>query len=595
MRLYYERRDARLGDVARLRARERAISLSRLAAIVVAVLAATVSMPVIVAIAVAAFFTLVFVHERVIRARSRAERAAEFYAAGIDRIEGTWVGKASPGNRFRDDHHPYESDLDLFGRGSLFEMISRAATSAGEAKLATWLKSLAHDASEVAARQQAVVELRDAVDFREEMAVVAGRAEAPAGEGAGAPLDEAAITRWANAPARSFAPWERIVSLLLPVVSLVVVFLAARPLLLLGPSLVPPFVVVIVIAAQMMLARHLGERAEAIVGGVERAEPALSQLARILRVAASREFTSPRLIAIRSRIGAEAARELDRLGRLVALLDSRRNQFFAPIALLLLWTSNIAVFIERWRSRNGAAMLEWIDAVGELESLSSLGAFAFENPDYAMPVIATGRAEFVAESLGHPLIPSGRRVANDLRLDESMRLLIVSGSNMSGKSTFMRSTGLAAVLAFAGGPVCAKSLRISPMNIGASIRINDSLQEGASRFYAEIVRIRQILDLGRGETPLLFLLDEILHGTNSHDRRIGAGAVIRRLVESGGIGLVSTHDLALAEIVQSIGSHAANVHFEDHIEDGKMSFDYRLQEGVVRKSNALELMRSVGI
>ena len=587
VRLYYERRDARVGEAARLRARERAISLSRLAAIIVAVLAATASMPVTVAVAVAAFFTLVFVHERVIRARTRAERAAAFYVAGIDRIEGTWIGKGSAGERFRDDHHPYESDLDLFGRGSLFEMISRAATTAGEWKLASWLKSPAHDGAEIGARQQAVVELRDAVDFREAMAVVAGESTNV--------FDESEVARWANAPARSFARWERVVSLFLPLVSLVVVFLAARPLLLLGPSLVPPWVVVIVLGAQMMLARHLGERAESIVGGVERAEPALSQLARILRVAASAEFTSPRLVEIRSRIGGHAARELDRLARLVSLLDSRRNQFFAPIALLLLWTSNLAVFIENWRRQNGVAMLQWIDAVGELEALSSLGAFASENPDYTMPVIATGRAEFVASSLGHPLIPAERRVANDLRLEESLRLLIISGSNMSGKSTFMRSTGVAAVLAFAGGPVCARSLRISPMNIGASIRINDSLQEGASRFYAEIVRIRQILDLGRGETPLLFLLDEILHGTNSHDRRIGAGAVIRRLVESGGLGLVSTHDLALAEIVPSIGSHAANVHFEDHIEDGRMTFDYRLRDGVVRKSNALELMRSVGI
>ena len=174
-------------------------------------------------------------------------------------------------------------------------------------------------------------------------------------------------------------------------------------------------------------------------------------------------------------------------------------------------------------------------------------------------------------------------------------MLIVSGSNMSGKSTLMRSTGMAAVLAFAGAPVCAKSLRIAPMNIGASIRINDSLQEGASRFYAEILRLRQILDLCRGEHPLLFLLDEILHGTNSHDRRIGAEAIVRGLLRRGAIGLVTTHDLALTTIADDPAVHARNVHFADHVEDARMVFDYRMHDGVVTHSNALALMRAVGL
>jgi DNA mismatch repair ATPase MutS len=205
-----------------------------------------------------------------------------------------------------------------------------------------------------------------------------------------------------------------------------------------------------------------------------------------------------------------------------------------------------------------------------------------------------GTPLFDARALGHPLIPADRRVTNDIRLDETLRLLVVSGSNMSGKSTMMRSVGIGAVLAMAGGPVCATSLRLSPTQVGASIRIADSLQENASRFYAEILRIRQVLDMSR-RGPLLYLLDEVLAGTNSHDRRIGAEAIVRGLVERGAIGLVSTHDLALAQIAESLAPRAANVHFEDHIEAGKVVFDYRMRPGVVTKSNALELMRSVGI
>ena len=587
MRLYYERFEARTADVERLRGIEKKLSLARLAAIALTIVAATTSLAWIAAFGVAAFVTLVFVHGRIIGRRERIERGARFYASGIERVEGRWQGKGSSGDRFRDDHHPFAADLDLFGQGSLFELLSRAATSSGEARLAEWLRAPAHDAAEIVSRQEAVAELRDDVAFREELSIVAGD---PTDQ-----LDDRRIASWTAAAPRDFASWERVAAIAMPALTLTLLYLAARPLLLMGPSLVPPWAVIAALAVQLFLARRLGERAETIVSGVERAEPALGQLARILAVANGRKFETPRLRTVAMRVGNDAAREISRLQRLVTLLDARRNQFFAPIGLLLLWTSNLAVFIEQWRRRNGAAMLEWIDAVAELEALTSLASFAYENPAFAIPqVVATGPL-FDARALGHPLIPADRRVSNDLRLDGDLRLLIISGSNMSGKSTFLRSTGVAAVLAFAGAPVCAASLRISPMNVGASIRINDSLQEGSSRFYAEILRIRQVIELGRGDTPLLFLLDEILHGTNSHDRQIGAGAVIRRLVESGAMGLVSTHDLALAGIVETIGSQAANVHFEDHIEDGKMVFDYRMREGVVRKSNALALMRSVGI
>jgi DNA mismatch repair ATPase MutS len=193
------------------------------------------------------------------------------------------------------------------------------------------------------------------------------------------------------------------------------------------------------------------------------------------------------------------------------------------------------------------------------------------------------------------LIPTDRCVRNDLQLGHDLRLLVVSGSNMSGKSTLLRTVGTNTVLALAGAPVRAARLRLSPLAVGASIRLNDSLQAGTSRFYAEITRLRQLMDLANGSLPLLFLLDEILHGTNSHDRGVGAAAVVRGFIERGAIGLVTTHDLALAHIAQRPEGHAANVHFEDHLEDGKMIFDYRMRPGVVEKSNAVALMRAVGL
>ena len=200
-----------------------------------------------------------------------------------------------------------------------------------------------------------------------------------------------------------------------------------------------------------------------------------------------------------------------------------------------------------------------------------------------------------SEGLGHPLIPAARRVVNDLRLGGERRMIVVSGSNMSGKSTLLRTVGINAVLALAGAPVCARRLTLCPVTLGATLRINDSLQAGKSRFYAELTRLKQIVDHAGGAPPLLFLLDEILHGTNSHDRRIGAEAILRGLVARGAAGLVTTHDLALAEVAEAMAPRAINVHFEDHLEGGVMSFDFRMKPGVVRKSNALELMRAVGL
>jgi DNA mismatch repair ATPase MutS len=250
--------------------------------------------------------------------------------------------------------------------------------------------------------------------------------------------------------------------------------------------------------------------------------------------------------------------------------------------------------VEHWRRHSGTAVRRWLAAVGEMEALCSLSCHAFEHPDDPFPEFAEG-ACLEAEGVGHPLIPEERVVRNDVRLGGAQQVLIVSGSNMSGKSTLLRTLGVNVVLAQAGAPVRARRLRLSPLSAGASIRVTDSLQGGVSRFYAEILRLRQILDLTGGPLAVLFLIDEVLHGTNSHDRSIGAQAVVRELAERGAIGLLTTHDLALAGIAESLEGRAVNVHFEDHIEDGRIHFDYIMRPGVVHKSNAIELMRSVGL
>ncbi|RIK89356.1 MAG: DNA mismatch repair protein MutS, partial [Proteobacteria bacterium] len=324
----------------------------------------------------------------------------------------------------------------------------------------------------------------------------------------------------------------------------------------------------------------------------------LALLARLLAVLEQAELRTPRLAALRAQVATEgvaASRRIRRLGRLVELLDARRNQFFAPLGAILLFTTQVALAVDAWRAQCGPRLRAWLGAVAELEALASLATHAYEHPSDVFPELADGAPRFEAEGAGHPLLPEERCVRNDVRLGAEPAVLLVSGSNMSGKSTLLRTVGVAAVLAQAGAPVRARRLALSPLAIGASLRIFDSLQAGHSHFYAEIRRLHAVVALTAGPRPVCFLLDEILHGTNSHDRRIGAEAVVRTLVARGAIGLVTTHDLALARIADELAPRAANVHFEDQIVGGRMSFDYRMRPGVVTRSNALELMRAVGL
>jgi DNA mismatch repair ATPase MutS len=452
----------------------------------------------------------------------------------------------------------------------------------GTRKLAAWLKEPA-TLDEVRRRQQAVAELRPLVDLRERVA--------------SEPADEdqiespEALGKWAEGPPLLTSDSARWAALVLGALTatLAVLWLA---------SIVDRVAFLMALAASASFALFFRPRTSAVLSAAEPASRDLSVLASLLDILESESFAAEHLTSLQSRlssVGEKASSRIRRLARLIEYLDARRNQLFAPVAALLLWGTQFAFAIEAWRRSSGHRVLEWLEAVGELDVLLALASYGFENPEDVFPEARAEGALFEAEGLGHPLIPPDRLVRNDVALGLESKLLVVSGSNMSGKSTLLRSIGVATVLALAGAPVRARRLTLSRLRVAASIRIEDSLQEGISHFYAEILRLRQIMELTKEEVPVLFLLDEILHGTNSHDRRIGAEAVVRGLVERGAIGLVTTHDLALSRLAETMPGSARNVHFEDHIEDGKIHFDYRMREGVVKKSNALELMRGIGL
>jgi DNA mismatch repair ATPase MutS len=282
-----------------------------------------------------------------------------------------------------------------------------------------------------------------------------------------------------------------------------------------------------------------------------------------------------------------------RLWRLVHLLDLRDNPMFTLVGYGLLWTTQFAMAIDRWRARHGRELIEWLRALGEFEALISLSSYALEHPHDVLPDLLEGEPEFDANGLGHPLLDAEICVRNDIQLGDGTRFLIVSGSNMSGKSTFLRAMGQNAVLAWMGAPVRCRKLRLSRLAIGAAIRLQDSLTDGRSHFFAEMDRLRRMIQAA-GVDRMLFLADEIMSGTNSHDRRIAAEWVVRALLLRSAIGAITTHDLALTEIAAG-GLPGRNVHFEDTGEGGDLKFDYSLRDGILTRSNALNIAHLLGI
>jgi len=529
---------------------------------------------------VLAFMAAAVWHSRVLRRQELAKRAVAFYDRGLARIEDRWTGTGERGERFADPHHVYSSDLDLFGDASLFQLLSSARTRMGEETLARWLLAPG-SADEIRKRHVAVNELRAELDLREDLAVL--------GEDARVGVHPEELVNWAESPNQIPARWLAWPAPVLAVLAVLgAIIWAARGMATL-------FLAIVIVEA--ILTYWLKKPIEAVLHGTENAFHDLDLLSGILARIEAHTFQSPELQGLGELVSSNvnASRAIAQLRSRLDLILSRNNIFVRLIDVPLMYSVQLALAAERWRKAHGHAVKQWIAVVGEMEALISFAAYAYEHPEDPFPELTTEETLFEAENLGHPLLPNATCVRNNVAVCGDTRVLLVSGSNMSGKSTLLRAVGINTALAMAGAPVRARRLRLSPLRIGASIRINDSLQEGSSRFYAEITRLRQILDLTGSVPPALFLLDELLQGTNSKDRRIGGEGIVRAFVERGSIGLVSTHDLALADIGSNLDGYLRNVHFQDELTNGRITFDYKLREGVVTKSNGLELMRSIGL
>jgi hypothetical protein len=589
-RVYKNRRDGHLADQQKLEATDARFANVRglvfLAALVIGWFSVVDgSMTPLWLIAPAAvFIALLVAHSRAIKRLQRTKRAVTFYEQGLNRLDDRWQGQGVSGLRYRDADHCCSSDLDLFGESSLFELVCGARTRLGEDTLAAWLTNGAN-AKTVLERQQAIRELRENIDFHESLALLDAEVHDD--------LDQNQLRDWVAAEARPVPLWRRVTACVLGVLAVIAIVAWSA-----GYGL-SPFLIVVLL--EILFFATMLQEIRQIVTEADEAGSGLAILSQVLELIEQQEFTTPTLRKLRGSLQTEGhppSWQILRLRNVIQTLNNcLQNQFFGPLAFLLGVPVHVVHRVEIWRERIGPHIPEWLDAVGQIEALSSLARYTFEHSEDPFPEVVpeSEGPVYDAEGLGHPLIEAEKCIRNDIRIDSQQRLIMISGSNMSGKSTMLRTVGINAVLALCGAPVRAKRLKISPFVVGTAMRVNDSLQQGASLFYSVISRIKSVVERAGQSPPLLFLLDEILQGTNSHDRRVGAEGIIRQLVDDRAVGIVTTHDLALTEIVDSFEGHAINVHFEDHLTDGTMLFDYQMRSGVVQKSNALELMRMIGL
>lgn len=585
---YINRLEKRRTLISKLKSRDEVIANLRLALFVVGCVIALLAFgkgllnPLWILAPVICFIILLIFHDNTLRKKSRAEASVHFYERGIGRLEDRWAGTGITGNDLIPEDHLYAEDLDLFGKGSLFELLCTAQTGTGENTLAKWLCEPASP-NEIRERQEAVEELRNRLDLREEIALL--------GSDMRSGVCPKLLSEWATAEPFLKSGGIRIAAQILAILAVA----SLSCWMFFGYGM---FLFANIFLIELVFMRFIHVKLMKVLSAVDEPQRELNVLARILKRIDQEPCNSTKLVELNEALQADngnAARNIAKLNKILDWVDACHNMLFALVAIVLMLPVHLAYSVERWRIKYGRHVPQWLEAVGEFEALCALASYAYERPEDPFPEIAEEGPLYDGKDLGHPLINDKDCVRNKMSLNTEQSLLIVSGSNMSGKSTLLRTVGINAVLALAGAPVRAKSLRISPLVIGATLSIHDSIQSGTSRFYAEITRLHRLIKLTDDSLPVLFLIDELLHGTNSHDRRVGGMAVLKGLIEKGSIGLATTHDLAIAESIEDLGDHVKNVHFCDHLEGDRLVFDYLLHDGIVKKSNALELMRAIGL
>jgi hypothetical protein len=528
------------------------------------------------------FTWLVIKYESTEKSRKRYLHLAEINSLELKCLDGDF-SSYKPGTEYTERDHPYSYDLDIFGKASLFQNICRTTSKPGADLLAEYLGKPA-EINEIVSRQEAVSELRPLTDWRQEL-IIQGYLTANAGN------DPFQLTEW-FASKEKFTKTTRekvtIVALSALTLSVLTLVIAGNPVALLILVLIINFLYYF---TRLKKINKLHEQ-------VSRSADLLKSYSEIIRLIEKKDFRALKLTGLQDSFKDEhpASERISNLSKLLNRLDSRLNMIMAiPLNAIFFSDIHFCLALEKWKRTNAAKVREWFSAMSEFEVLASLANTSFNNPGWVFPEITRNYFEFRAENMGHPLLPESRRVCNDFSTSDTGNTIIVTGSNMSGKSTFLRTCGINAVLAFAGAPVCASSFTISYTRLHTSMRISDSLEENISSFYAELRRMREIISAAEKDPAAFLLLDEILRGTNSDDRYAGSVALIKQLTGYGAVAMVATHDLRLAGLEKDLPDKIENYHFDVKVSGEELYFDYKLTPGICTSFNASLLMKKMGI
>ncbi len=530
------------------------------------------------------FVLFVFRNHELIACREKLDKYIRINNDGLARLKNTWQNYSDRGEEYIDTNHPFTNDLDIFGSESAFQWIGSVHSFYGRRALARLLGSHPGSIEQINQRREAVAELASQIDWRqtcEALALSPALAKEPQ-----------RVIQWAEE--NTYVLINRVINKivrLLPFVSLI----AAASLVFYYESLAAAGTIYLV---HFLLAMIMNRFISPVLEKFEENGGAFQPFSKLIGATESQTFKSPLLRKLTGIFGSKGktsgpVKDLASIVSSIQVRHSPMGHFFANI--IWLWDLQNVIRAEDWKRKHGGKLREWLETEGEIEALAALSVIHFEHPSWTFAKVRKGRPFIEAQNLGHPLLADDTRVTNDFSLDSENRVAIITGSNMSGKSTFLRTVGINLVLAYAGAPVCADTMRCSLINTYTSMRIGDNLRNNVSTFYAELLRIKQIVEAAKRQEHVLFLLDELFRGTNSQDRHDGAVAVVKALKTEQTLGIISTHDLKLSELAEGNDSGFCNCHFKEYYKDREIHFDYKLYPGPSTTRNAMFLIKAIGI
>lgn len=531
------------------------------------------------------FIVLVSIHENLKQKRNYLSHMEKINEDSIKRVEGKWKDFKDTGEEYIDYNHPYTFDLDIFGRGSLFQWINTTNTFLGRKKLVESLTNPIKNLDRIKERQDAIKELSQKINFRQRLQCQGMLNDRKS-------INPERLFKWV-CDIRSFYLKHLVILIarIIPALTIVSIIYSA-----ISPEITFRLPLLMIIL-QMILVLLNSKRTAEVYGLIDNYVDDIRAFEGMIKIIEEENFSSKPLLelqkSLKNQRGERASKQIKSLARVVEMMALRRGEMYFVINTIFLWDYQCHIAFEGWKAECGEKLEKWFEVLGEFEELSSLSVIGYDNPEFTYPEISSTIVGLRGEEVGHPLLGASR-VSNDIDITGEGKLLLITGSNMSGKSTLLRTAGINLVLAYSGAPVCAKRFETSIMNIYTSMRISDNLENNISSFYAELLRIKMIIEAVKSGEKVFFLLDEIFRGTNSRDRHTGAKVLIKKLSSMGATGLVSTHDLELGDLSEGDGK-ILNYHFREDYNEGKILFDYKLRSGVSPTRNAIYLMRMAGI